>query len=101
MGEMGRLHSFDANNHDDILHVILYAHNITVSGNKVILLLSLDGASWAHQLVVLQEGEQNWENKTLEAFSTPKWGRLAVDKDWWAVADEDESRPDVFKVKLW
>merc|ERR1712013_878749 len=54
-----------------------------------------------HQLVVLQEDEHNWENKILESFSMPIWGKVAVDKDWLAVKWWDESRPDNIKVKLW
>ena len=49
----------------------------------------------------LQEGEHLWENKILEPFTKPSWGRLVVDKDWWAVAVRDVSRLDILKVKLW
>jgi len=96
--EMGRLHSFDVRNHDGVKDGLV--ENIKVTGNKVVLLLT-DGTSSAHQLVVLQEGEHNWENKILEPFAMEIWGRLAVDKEWWAVAGREESRPDTLKVKLW
>ena len=59
------------------------------------------GRSSTHQLVVLQEGENNWEIKILEPFSITILGKLAVDKDWLAVPVYDESRPAILKVKLW
>ena len=104
--EMGRLHSFDARNHKDMEGC--YVENIKVTGNKIGLLLvgrdsrrlALRHRGSTHQLVVLQEGEQGWENKILKSFSSSsEWGKLAVDKDWWAVVGEDE--PDIIKVKLW
>ena len=95
--EMGRLHSFDARNHEGMEDG--WVVNIKATRDKVVLLLK-DGRSLTRQLVVLQEGEHNWENKILEPFTTPKWGNLAVDKDCWAVAGEDESRPGTLKVKL-
>ena len=56
----------------------------------------------AYQLVVLQEGERNWENMILESFPMPSIvPHLVVDTDWLAVAWWDESRRDIFKVKLW
>ena len=72
--------------------------DIKVTGNKAVLLLG-DDTSSTNQLVVLQEGEQNWENKILEPFSMPSILplHLVVDTDWLAVA----GGPDVFKVKLW
>ena len=89
--EMGRLHSFDVRNHEGMDWVV----DIKVTGNKVVLLLK-DGTNLTHQLVVLQEGEHNWENKILEPFSTPRRSRrtqprwhknLAVDKVWLAVTE--------------
>jgi len=96
--EMGRLHSFDVRNLDgfDGCWVV----DIKVTGNKVVLLLR-NGRISTNQLVVIQEGEHNWENKILEPFAMKRWGKLAVDKEWWAVAGEDESRSNILKVKLW
>ena len=96
--EMGRLHSFDVHNHDGLEDG--WVGDIKVTGNKAVLLLR-DDTSSTNQLVVLQEGEHNWENKILEPFSMPLWGKLAAEGDWLAVAGGDESGPDVFKVKLW
>ena len=97
--EMGRLHSFDVLNHEGWEDSWVDVEDIKATGNKVVLLLR-DVTLSTLQLVVLQEGEHNWENKILEPFTTPKWGDLAVDKDCWAVAGEDESRPGTLKVKL-
>ena len=104
--EMGRLHSFDACNHEGMEGGRV--RNIKVTRNKVIILLkdnrTLSTRHWFHQLVVLQEGEHNWENKFLETFSTPRLGKLALHKDCWGVAGDDESRPrhsDNLKIKLW
>ena len=97
--EIGRLHSFDFRNHEGMERNRVV--NIKVTRNKVVLLLT-DGRSSTNQLVVLQEGEHNWENKILEPFTTQRWGdQLAVDKDWWAVVWWEEPRPDTLKVKLW
>ena len=98
--EMGRVHSFDADNHDGLEDG--WVGEVKVTGNKAVLLL-VDDIGSIRQLVVLQEGEHNWENKILdlEPFSTPRWGDLAVDKDWWAVTVKDVSRPGILKVKLW
>ena len=108
--EMGRLHSFDVRNNDGM--EVGWVDDIKVAGNKVVLLLTYtDGTRSTHQLVVLQEGEHNWENKILEPFSTPvrrsrrttsrSLNKLAVDKDWLAFAVKDVSIPGILKVKLW
>ena len=100
--EMGQLHSFDARIHDDLENCRV--QSVEATGNKVILLL--EGTDSKHpgstyQLVVLQEGEQDWETKILETFTTPEWGKLAVDRDWLAVVGKDKFRPNILKVKLW
>ena len=89
--EMGWLHSFDARNYDDMKKT--FVENIKVTGNKVVLLLTR-GKSLLNQLVVLQEGENNWEIKILEPFSITILGKLAVDKDWLAVAGYGEDKAD-------
>ena len=89
--EMRRLHSFDVNNLDGMEAGLV--EDIKVTGNKVVLLLT-DGTDSAHQLVVLQEGEHNWENKILEPFTMSSWGRLVVEKDWLAVAGYGEDKAD-------
>ena len=104
--EMGRLHSFDFRNLDGMESG--WVSDIKATGNKVVLLLR---ARSTNQLVVLQEGEHNWENKILEPFSTPvrrsrrttsrSLNKLAVDKDWLAFAVKDVSIPGILKVKLW
>ena len=96
--EMGRLHSFDVRNIDGMEDGGMW--NIKVTKKKVVLLL-MDDTHSTNWLVVLQESEHNWENKILEPFVMPSWGRLVVDKDWWAVAVRDVSRLDILKVKLW
>ena len=79
--DMGYLHSFDARNHDGCVG------DVKVTENKVVLLL-VENTGSTHQLVVPQEGEQNWENKILEPFSMPSIlpTHLVVDTDRLAVA---------------
>ena len=91
--EMGRLHSFQPD------YNMSSSFKVTDQVNKVVILLCGRGSE---QLVVLQEGENNWETKTLESFPTPGRlrGKLAVDKDFIAVVGNDQ-RPDSAKVKLW
>jgi len=97
--EMGRLHSLNVRSLDGMKFG--FVGDIKVTGNKVVLLLMDHTPLLIRQLVVLQEGEHNWENKILETFPTQGWGRLAVDKGWWAVAVREESRSDIVKVNLW
>jgi len=93
--EMGRLHSFELGNVYSLNSSIKVAEQV----KKVVILQRGIGCE---QLVVLQEGENNWETKTLESFPTPgRWrGTLAVDKDFIAVVGSDQ-RPNSAKVKLW
>ena len=82
----------------------LLTHATTMTGSKVILLLEGTDSKQpgsTYQLVVLQEGEQDWETKILETFTSPEWGKLAVDKDSLAVVGKDKFRPNILKVKLW
>ena len=83
--DMGYLHSFDARNHDGLEDGCV--GDVKVTGNKVVLLL-VENTGSTHQLVVPQEGEQNWENKILEPFSMPSIlpTHLVVDTDRLAVA---------------
>ena len=128
--EMGLFYFFDARNHKGLEDG--HVEDIKVTGNKIgLLLVGRDSRNPAsrypgstHQLVILQQGKQGWENKILKSFSASlEWGKLAVYKDWWAVVgedeheheheneeedwwavlgeDEEEDKPGIIRVKLW
>ena len=100
--EMARLHSFDLDDHDGMEDRVV--ENIKATGTEIIALVRERRGfpEVPYQLVVLQEGEHNWENKILESFTLGGgWCNLAVDKDWRVVVGYELSRPLDIKVKLW